>query len=370
MLLLRAEGTYLRSDSAASFLVVPAEQSQFELSPVAAHIVDAVGSPSTSAEVCARLTAHFDVSLEECSEAVETFVRELVQMGVVEEIDERASGEGGLRRPYLDLLKRALVNLIYPEDAMRIEAARAGELEGDRHGDMRRLRDIRYRNPEAYRTLVDAKHHGDMADRMPAARLTHTMIGLGGLDNLERCAARVFADGVEGDFLEAGVCHGGASIFLRALQVAHGEHGRRTWVADTFAGVPAPTDPVDEGLDLTEDAVPWMAATLEAVQDNFRIYRLLSDNVVFLRGLFQDTLPDAPVERLAILRIDADLYSSTRDVLTVLYDRVSPGGFVIVDDYGALPQCRQAVDEFVQERALDIDLRWVDWTRVCWRKTE
>jgi O-methyltransferase len=127
---------------------------------------------------------------------------------------------------------------------------------------------------------------------------------------------------------------------------------------------------VDEGLDLTEDAVPWMAATLEAVQDNFRIYRLLSDNVVFLRGLFQDTLPDAPVERLAILRIDADLYSSTRDVLTVLYDRVSPGGFVIVDDYGALPQCRQAVDEFVQERALDIDLRWVDWTRVCWRKTE
>jgi O-methyltransferase len=196
------------------------------------------------------------------------------------------------------------------------------------------------------------------------------MIGISGLDNLERCAHRVFTDGVAGDFLEAGVCHGGASIFMRALQVAYGADDRVTWLADTFAGVPPPVHAVDRdhNLDLTEERIPWMAASIGAVRDNFETYDLLSDGVRFLPGLFADTLPDAPVERLAILRIDGDLYESTRDALDALYDRVSDGGYVIVDDYGALEPCRLAVDEFLAERGADVDLNRVDYTRVCWRK--
>jgi O-methyltransferase len=203
------------------------------------------------------------------------------------------------------------------------------------------------------------------------ARLAHTMIGMSGLDNLERCAHRVFADGVPGDFLEAGVCHGGASIFMRALQVAYGEEQRATWLADTFAGVPPPTHEVDREheLDLTEERVPWMAAGLDAVRDNFRTYDLLSEKVRFLPGLFADTLPEAPVEQLAILRIDGDLYSSTRAALDSMYDRVSTGGWVIVDDYWGLEPCKIAVDEFIAGRGLDVDLNQVDWTRVCWQKT-
>lgn len=315
--------------------------------------------------------ARFDVGRDECARTVNGFVEELAGLGAVE---TRPSAEppSALRRRYLDVLKRALVNLVYPEDALRLDALSSeGGLSGGSLADRRLLRDIRYQRPDAYAEVVGSKLDGSL-DGFWGARLTHTMIGLSGLDNLERCADRVFADGVEGDFLEAGVCHGGASIFLRALQVAYGEGERATWLADTFAGVPPPTHEVDRehDLDLTEERVPWMAATLEAVRDNFETYDLLSEGVRFLPGLFADTLPAAPVERLAILRIDGDLYSSTRDALDSMYDRVSPGGWVIVDDYWCLEPCRQATDEFIAERGLDVELNQVDWTRVCWRKTE
>jgi O-methyltransferase len=288
----------------------------------------------------------------------------------VVEVRPAAEAPPALRRRYLDLLKRTLVNLVYAEDALRLDTVLSDGLGADQLARQRLLRDVRYERPAAYAELVASKRDGSL-DGFWGARLAHTMIGLDGLDNLERCAHRVFADGVPGDFLEAGVCHGGASIFLRALQVAYGEAGRVTWLADSFTGVPPPASAVDRehGLDLTEERVPWMAAGLDAVRDNFETYDLLSDGVRFLPGLFADTLPDAPVARLAILRIDGDLYASTRDALEALYDRVSAGGYVIVDDYGCLEPCRIAVDEFVSKRGLDVEIDQVDWTRVCWRKT-
>ena len=367
-MLVRSERAYLRHAAGESFLVQPSARSQLRLNPVAASIAEDLAAPITREELHARVLARFDVPAKVGTQEADRFVGELAELGLVETRDEAGPD---MRRRYLDLLKKALANVVYPEDALRLDLALSGDLPGDPLEARRLLRDVRYRRPEAYDDLVAAKQEGALGGAF-GSRLAHTMIGLSGLDNLERCASRVFADGVPGDFLEAGACHGGASIFLRALQVAYGEEGRATWVADSFAGVPAPDHAVDREheLDLTEERHPWMAAGLEAVRDNFATYDLLSDNVRFLPGLFADTLPSAPVERLAILRLDGDLYASTRDTLTALYDRVSPGGFVIVDDYGCLAPCRQAVDEFIEERGLEVELHTVDWTRVCWRKPE
>jgi O-methyltransferase len=367
--LLRSERAFLRRRGGESFLVRPAEQSEARLSAVAAEIVEALSVPTTADALVARLSARFEVGPDECAQAVDGFVDELVALGVVE-TRPAAEAQPSLRRRYLDLLMRTLVNLVYAEDALRLDTALSGELGADQLARQRRLRDVRYERPDDYAGLVAAKRDGSL-DGLWGSRLAHTMIGLDGLANLERCAHRVFADGVPGDFLEAGVCHGGASIFLRALQVAYGEPHRVTWLADSFAGVPPPTHPVDREheLDLTEERVPWMAAGLDAVRDNFETYDMLDDHVRFLPGLFADTLADAPVERLAILRIDGDLYASTREALDALYDRVSDGGYVVVDDYGCLEPCRIAVDEFLAERRLDVEINQVDWTRVCWRKT-
>lgn len=332
-------------------------------------IVERLGAPTTLAVVCERIAAEFDVEPEACAATVEQFVTELRERGFVEHYDA-SQADVVTRRRYLDLLARALVNLIYPEHALRVEHLLEHGPSGDGIADQRLLRDIRYADREAFERLLEAKREGHVWRGRPQPD-AHTMVGLRRLENLERCAARVFAGDVPGDFLEAGVCQGGASIFLRALQVAYGEPERRTWVADSFQGLPAPTHPADVklGIDFSEPRQPWLAASLRAVQDNFRTYDLLSDAVRFVPGWFSDTLPALPVERLAILRLDADLYESTRDVLQALYDRVSPGGYVVVDDYWAFEPCRTAVDEFLADRSEAVELRRIDWSGVFWRKT-
>ena len=86
--------------------------------------------------------------------------------------------------------------------------------------------------------------------------------------------------------------------------------------------------------------------SLDEVRANFATYGLLDDNVHFLRGWFKDTLHATPSHQLALLRLDGDLYKSTIDSLDALYDRVAPGGIVIIDDWGVLPACRKALTDF------------------------
>ena len=88
-----------------------------------------------------------------------------------------------------------------------------------------------------------------------------------------------------------------------------------------------------------------IAVSLDEVKANFSRYGMLDQPVHFLKGWFKDTLPTAPIERLAILRLDGDMYSSTFDALKHLYPKLSRGGFVIVDDYH-IDACRKAVTDF------------------------
>src|SRR5262249_49683505 len=101
---------------------------------------------------------------------------------------------------------------------------------------------------------------------------------------------------------------------------------------------------------------------------NFERYGLLDDRVRFLAGWFRDTLPSAPVDTLAIVRIDGRLYESTSEALTNLYPKLSPGGFVIVDDFHVVLACQAAVDDFRRDHGISDELVDVDDSAVCWRK--
>ena len=92
----------------------------------------------------------------------------------------------------------------------------------------------------------------------------------------------------------------------------------------------------------------WAGTSYEEVRERFARYGLLDEQVRFLRGWFRDTLPSAPIERLALLRLDGDLYDSTYDTLAALYPRVSVGGYVIIDDYDAVDECREAVHDYLE----------------------
>jgi hypothetical protein len=141
-------------------------------------------------------------------------------------------------------------------------------------------------------------------------------------------------------------------------------------VADSFEGVPSPTLAQDQGIDLSKDNFPVLSVGLDKVKELFLRYDLLDDQVKFLKGWFKDTLPQAPIERLSILRLDGDLFESTMDALRALYDKVSIGGVVIIDDYNALEVCKMAVSDFRQERQIEDEIIKIDDVSVYWEKSK
>jgi len=198
----------------------------------------------------------------------------------------------------------------------------------------------------------------------------HTMIGLRRLENIQLTVEDVLNRGVPGDLIETGVWRGGATIFMRAILRAHGCTDRRVWVADSFQGLPPPDQenfPADAGIQL--HAVDFLRVSLDQVKANFEAYGLLDEQVRFLPGWFKDTLPSAPVERIAVLRLDGDMYESTMQALDALYDKVSVGGYVLIDDYGVIEQCRRAVHDFRSARSIQDPLLAVDWTGVYWQRS-
>jgi hypothetical protein len=245
---------------------------------------------------------------------------------------------------YLDLLKKSLTNTLY-----------AAEPDADHDNELSYVEEF-----------IQHYIQGTAVTMLPMARL----------DNLQDCIASVVADKIPGDFIETGVWRGGASIFMRAMLKAMGVSDRVVWVADSFEGLPEPDAerfPVEaeahQGV-VMKRVYNHFAADIEAVRANFAAYGVLDSQVVFLEGWFKDTLPDAPVSTLAIMRLDGDYYESTMDALTNLYDKLAIGGYAIIDDYGenTWTYCRKAVDDFRRERGIDEPVQRVDSKCYFWRR--
>ncbi len=195
-----------------------------------------------------------------------------------------------------------------------------------------------------------------------------TMIGLFRMDSLHSCLLDLLHRKVPGDLAEVGVWRGGAGIMMRAVLKAFGEKRRKVWLADSFQGFPPP-DAKRYPMDAADIHAthPELAVLQETVKQNFKRYGLLDEQVRFLPGWFRDTLPTAPIQQIALLHLDCDMYESTTVALHSLYPKLSSGGYVIVDDYGALPSCRQAVTDFRNEFAITAEVRHIDWTGVFWQ---
>lgn len=263
---------------------------------------------------------------------------------------------------YLDLLKHTLTRSIFLDDEVREPQPigwRATLFEPPR----RVLSKFGYRLVQFNRFTASGREEGR---DWPAN--ADTMIGLKRLDNLHHCIRRVVSEEVPGDIIETGVWRGGACIFARGALKAYGDTTRKVWVADSFAGLPKPhpSYPNDQG-DPHWKHHRALAIGVDEVRARFERYGLLDDRVEFVVGWFRDTLESVAARSFAVIRLDGDMYSSTIEALNALYDRVSPNGFVIVDDY-ALEGCRKAVDDFRRDRGISEEITPIDWTGVFWRK--
>ena len=201
--------------------------------------------------------------------------------------------------------------------------------------------------------------------------MAQTMVGSKRLDNLQFCVERVLADRVSGDLIETGVWRG------RLRQFSCGPSSKPTKFQTDASGWRIHFRGCHN---LMQNNIPLMRATLhhqfeylavslEQVRANFQRYGLLDDQVRFLKGWFKDTLPSAPIEKLSIIRLDGDMYESTMDGLVNLYPKLSPGGFLIVDDYGAVPACKKAVHDYREQHGIREEIHSIDWTGVYWRRS-
>jgi O-methyltransferase len=198
----------------------------------------------------------------------------------------------------------------------------------------------------------------------------HTMIGLKRMNNLQHCVETILKEKVPGDLIETGVWRGGACIFMRGILAVYGINDRKVYLADSFEGLPKPDAekyPADEGDTHYENT--FLAVSRAEVEANFRLYGLLDDLVVFVKGWFKDTLPNLPAAQFAIIRLDGDLYESTMDALNNLYQKLSVGGFCIIDDY-FMEGCRKAVHDFRDKHGITEKIEPIDGMGVFWRKLQ
>jgi O-methyltransferase len=277
--------------------------------------------------------------------------------------------ETDARALYLDLLKQTLTGAIAEDNDSILGGVRTSgsPVFYKRAADAVGRLVGRFGFEVAYKKPYDPKLRAIGRD-WPAR--ADSMIGLARMDNIQHCVETVLRDQIPGDLIETGVWRGGAVILMRAVLKAYGDTNRVVWAADSFEGLPKPDAerfPADEGD--RHWTFPQLVVSLEEVRANVGRYGLLDEQIRFLPGWFRDTLPTAPIERLSVLRLDGDMYESTFIALDCLYPKLSPGGFVIVDDYSCVPQCKAAVDEFRAAHGIADALRPIDWTAVYWQRS-
>lgn len=254
---------------------------------------------------------------------------------------------------YLDLLKRCVSNSIYDNDLdLRLGTFGTNPQTG------------KFFSTSGAPVVPEEKYLGQI---WPS--YAHTMIGIPRLENIQWCVEDVLRNQIPGDLIETGVWRGGASIFMRGILKAYGITDRKVWVADSFEGLPKADSVLNAADgDLQLDLMQDLAVSLEVVQGNFARYGLLDDQVRFLKGWFCDSLPSAPIETLAVIRLDGDLYESTMDALDNLYHKLSPGGYVIVDDYNVLVACNTAVADFRKKHDVTSELHLLEGYGAFWQK--
>jgi O-methyltransferase len=221
--------------------------------------------------------------------------------------------------------------------------------------------------------------HTSPADRQIIERaLPYTMTGVARLQAVVDAVRYCVDRGVDGAFAECGVWRGGSVLAMVLTLQDMGASEREIYLYDTFEGMTAPTEHDVSAIDPPalhtwqkaerKRVRPWSGAfgpdvfNEGAVRDLLASTGYAEDNLQFVRGKVEDTLPDRAPEEISLLRLDTDWYESTRHELTYMYPRLSAGGVLIIDDYGHWEGCRRAVDEYFAEQAEPLLLNRIDYT--------
>jgi len=171
---------------------------------------------------------------------------------------------------------------------------------------------------------------------------------------------------IPGDFVECGVWRGGSSMIAALTFLEGGDASRNLWLYDTYGPRPEPTEKdirASDGLPASEiwaDLPHTNTPELDDVRSNMRSTHYPEENIRFIQGKVEDTIPQAMPTNISILRLDTDWYESTYHELKHLFPVLSPNGILIIDDYGWYRGSREATDQYFQENDTQIFLNRID----------
>jgi hypothetical protein len=224
--------------------------------------------------------------------------------------------------------------------------------------------------PKAFR-----RYHDDEARATMTASKPWTMTSWDRLFALIVAVRYMAANDIPGDVVECGVWRGGSMQAVARTLMQLDAADRDLHLFDTFEGMPPPTEqdrrisggPTAEEMLETQPktGLVWAVASLEDVQAGMAQSGYPAERVHYHPGRVQDTIPEHAPERIALMRLDTDWYESTKHELEHLYDRVSPGGVVIIDDYDYWEGSRKAVDEFIAATGARLLLVPIDTGRIA-----
>jgi len=225
-----------------------------------------------------------------------------------------------------------------------------------------RVRDPKLVISHAFRQLTQAY---DLVSPSEFSRLYRrvrdiTVCSNARLRGLHRAVKYIIAHNILGDIVECGTARGGSAALMGLTLKQLGASERTLWVFDTFEGLPSPTAD-DPDFEIAKLYTGAYLGSIEDVSASFERLGIYSQ-AKFVKGLFQDTLPNTKIENIAFLHIDGDWYNSVKTCLENLYNKVAEGGVIQIDDYGFWKGARKAVDEFFDSRSITPELKRLDYS--------
>ncbi|WLT39519.1 TylF/MycF family methyltransferase [Synechocystis sp. B12] len=178
---------------------------------------------------------------------------------------------------------------------------------------------------------------------------------------------------IDGSFVECGVWKGGSMMSVAYTLVERQVTKRQLYLFDTFDGM---SEPTDKDYDIfgslakkllqknkkQEKSSIWCYSPLEEVQQNLSQTKYPTENIIYVQGKVEETIPETLPNKIALLRLDTDWYESTKHELVHLFPKLVQGGVLIIDDYGHWQGCRKAVDEYFEQNNISILLNRIDYT--------
>ena len=183
----------------------------------------------------------------------------------------------------------------------------------------------------------------------------YTMMSIPRLKRLYDLVRKVNSSGISGDIVECGVWNGGSSalVGVACRENPCEDHQRKLWLFDSFAGLPTPGER-DSQVKKEAYHEGWLKGHPDYVEEAHVLLGNSLDDIRIIQGWFDESLPKhvSEIPDIALLHVDADLYDSVTVVLETLFEKVVPGGFIVLDDYGSWSGGTRAVDDFLERKQL------------------